>query len=164
MQPVVALVAPVVALSEQIFFAGNRYVVPPGDGRVFRRKILGLGLCRLDTFLADFLAENRRVIPTETQFGIGRKTSKRSERFGTVGFGIEKNIAFGTLDQGKHVGILAHDLSLPIAWWGLTLRHLKPTRLKSSFAVHWQTAIPSCQLVLLEMCRHKHSSNFDEMR
>ena len=55
--------------------------------------------CPPGTFLPDFLAEHRRVVPGETQFRIGSIPTKSSECFRPILIAVEKNVAFRYFDE-----------------------------------------------------------------
>src|SRR5438046_3035693 len=53
--------------------------------------------------LANLLAEHRRVVPTEIQFGIRGEPAQRAERLGATGVVVQEHVAFLTLDQCDYV-------------------------------------------------------------
>src|SRR6188768_4141386 len=58
--------------------------------------------------LAEALAEDRGVVPTEAQLRIGGEASQRAEGFGPVGVVEQKNVTLFTLNQRQHVDVLSH--------------------------------------------------------
>ena len=53
----------------------------------------------LETFLPNFLAEDRRVVPSETQFRVGSIPAKGPERFRSILVVVEKNVTFRAFDE-----------------------------------------------------------------
>jgi len=64
-------------------------------------------------FLANFLAEHRRIVPTETQFWVGRISTKGADHLQAVVIIVEKDVPLLTFDQSNDVDFSAHDQVSP---------------------------------------------------
>lgn len=60
------------------------------------------------TFLTDFLAQHRRIVPGESQLRVRGVPSKQPKRFSPMAFVVEKHIPFLSFDQCQYVDVLTH--------------------------------------------------------
>ena len=49
-------------------------------------------------FLADLLAQHRRIVPREAQFRVRGIATQRAERFGPAGIVVQEDVPFVALD------------------------------------------------------------------